>query len=114
MLIGGKTGPRTARRRIPPPEGFVWHECLGYCLTCYRTVRNRVRRGPRRRAWHHGRYLIEDTAELAETGLTGEQIADKLGITWDGLRQAHRRAGVPVPVPKNPNTVHCVSRGRAA
>lgn len=36
-------------------------------------------------------------------GLTGERIAERLGITWDGLQLAHRRAGVPVPVAKNPD-----------
>jgi hypothetical protein len=49
--------------------------------------------------------VVTDTAELAELGLTGEQIAVRLGISWDGLQLAHRRAGVPVPVTKNPNAI---------
>lgn len=44
------------------------------------------------------RAVVEDTAELVREGLSREGIAARLGIGWDAVRQAHRRAGVPVPV----------------
>lgn len=43
------------------------------------------------------RAVVEDTAELVREGLSREGIAVRLGIGWDAVRQAHRRAGVPVP-----------------
>jgi len=42
--------------------------------------------------------VVEDTAELILEGLSREGIAARLGIGWDAVRQAHRRAGVPAPV----------------
>lgn len=42
--------------------------------------------------------VVEDTAELVLEGLSREGIAVRLGIQWDAVRQAHRRAGVPLPV----------------
>lgn len=42
--------------------------------------------------------VVEDTAELVAEGLSREGIAARLGIQWDAVRQAHRRAGLPVPV----------------
>jgi len=36
--------------------------------------------------------VVEDTAELAAEGLSREGIAARLGIQWDAVRQAHRRA----------------------
>jgi hypothetical protein len=42
--------------------------------------------------------VIEDTAELVLEGLSREGIAARLGIQWDAIRQAHRRAGVDVPL----------------
>jgi len=42
--------------------------------------------------------VVEDTAELVREGLSREGIAVRLGIGWDAVRQAHRRAGRPVPV----------------
>lgn len=42
--------------------------------------------------------VVEDTAELVLEGLSREGIAARLGIQWDAVRQAHRRAGVPLPV----------------
>jgi hypothetical protein len=44
------------------------------------------------------RAVVEDTAELVLEGLSREGIAVRLGIGWDAVRQAHRRAGVPLPV----------------
>lgn len=41
--------------------------------------------------------VIEDTAELAWRGLDREQIAARLGITWDAVAQAHRRRGIRLP-----------------
>ncbi|MFD5564502.1 hypothetical protein [Kitasatospora griseola] len=41
--------------------------------------------------------VVEDTAELVLEGLSREGIAARLGIQWDAVRQAHRRAGVPLP-----------------
>lgn len=58
--------------------------------------------------------VVEDTAELAEFGLTGDAIAARLGMTWEGLCRAHRRAGVAVPVPKNPDAVRYTRRDRRA
>jgi len=42
--------------------------------------------------------VVEDTAELIREGLSREGIAARLGIQWDAVRQAHRRAGVDVPL----------------
>lgn len=44
-----------------------------------------------------GRAVIENTAELARQGLWREDIARRLGITWEAVARAHMRAGVPVP-----------------
>jgi hypothetical protein len=41
--------------------------------------------------------VVEDTAELVREGLSREGIAARLGIQWDAVRQAHRRAGVDLP-----------------
>lgn len=41
--------------------------------------------------------VIEDTAELAEQGETRDRIAARIGISWDAITAAHRRAGVPLP-----------------
>lgn len=41
--------------------------------------------------------VIQDTAELAAQGYSREGIACRLGIGWDAVRQAHRRAGVRLP-----------------
>jgi hypothetical protein len=53
--------------------------------------------------------VIEDTAELAGYGFTGAEIAERLGMTWEGLCRAHRRGGVEVPVPKHPDTVKFIN-----
>lgn len=42
--------------------------------------------------------VVEDTAELVREGLSREGISVRLGIQWDAVRQAHRRAGVEVPL----------------
>jgi hypothetical protein len=44
-----------------------------------------------------GPSVVEDTAELIREGLSREGIAVRLCIGWDAVRQAHRRAGVPLP-----------------
>jgi hypothetical protein len=44
-----------------------------------------------------GADVVEDTAELVREGLSREGIAARLCIGWDAVRQAHRRAGVPLP-----------------
>ncbi|MFE2911273.1 hypothetical protein [Kitasatospora indigofera] len=44
-----------------------------------------------------GDAVVEDTAELIREGLSREGIAMRLCIGWDAVRQAHRRAGVPLP-----------------
>lgn len=41
--------------------------------------------------------IVQDTAELALEGLSRHGIAARLGVGWDAVRQAHRRAGVPLP-----------------
>jgi hypothetical protein len=41
--------------------------------------------------------VVEDTAELAAEGYSREGIAARLGIQWEAVRQAHRRAGADVP-----------------
>jgi len=41
--------------------------------------------------------VVEDTAELAAEGLSREGIAARLGIQWDAVRQAHRRARAVLP-----------------
>jgi hypothetical protein len=56
--------------------------------------------------------VVEDTAELAGYGLTGDAIADRLGMTWEGLCRAHRRAGVPVPVLENPDALRYTRHDR--
>ena len=58
--------------------------------------------------------VVEDTAELAELGLLGDAIAARLGMTWEGLCRAHRRAGVPVPVVKNQDSWKYTRRDRRA
>lgn len=58
--------------------------------------------------------VVTDTAELAEFGLYGEAIAERLGMTWEGLCRAHRRAGVSVPVLKNPDAARYTRRDRRA
>lgn len=44
--------------------------------------------------------VVEDTAELIGEGLSREGISARLGIQWDAVRQAHRRAGVATPEPR--------------
>jgi hypothetical protein len=44
-----------------------------------------------------GTSVIEDTAELAAEGLSREGIAARLRVKWGTVRQAHHRAGVPLP-----------------
>jgi hypothetical protein len=44
--------------------------------------------------------VVEDTAELVAEGLSREGISARLGIQWDAVRQAHRRAGVATPEPR--------------
>jgi len=44
-----------------------------------------------------GRVVVENTAELIREGLSREGIAVRLGIKWEAVRQAHRRAGVSLP-----------------
>jgi hypothetical protein len=41
--------------------------------------------------------VVEDAAELAAEGLSREGIAARLGIQWDAVRQAYRRARVALP-----------------
>jgi transcriptional regulator with XRE-family HTH domain len=41
--------------------------------------------------------LVEDTAELVRQGLPRDVIADRLGVTWNAVQQAHVRSGVPMP-----------------
>lgn len=48
--------------------------------------------GPERR-----QALVEDTAELAALGVPRDLIAERLGVTWSAITQAHSRCGVPLP-----------------
>jgi hypothetical protein len=48
--------------------------------------------GPERR-----QALVEDTAELAALGVPRDMIAERLGVTWSAITQAHSRCGVPLP-----------------
>jgi hypothetical protein len=41
--------------------------------------------------------VVEDTAELARYGLGRDEIAARLGITWDAIATAHRRGDTHVP-----------------
>lgn len=41
--------------------------------------------------------VIADTAYLAAFGLTRERIAERIGITWNAIEQAHLRAGTTLP-----------------
>jgi AraC-like DNA-binding protein len=41
--------------------------------------------------------VIEDAAELLREGLSREGVAARLGIGWDAVRQAYRRAGRELP-----------------
>jgi hypothetical protein len=41
--------------------------------------------------------VVEDTAELAREGYNREAIALRLGISWDAVRLAHSRKGIPMP-----------------
>lgn len=43
--------------------------------------------------------VLEDTAYLAEFGLTREQIAERLGVSWEAVHRVHLRAGQPLPLP---------------
>lgn len=56
--------------------------------------------------------VIEDTADLARLGLIGDQIAERLGMTWEGVCRAHSRGGVPVPVRKNPHAIRYTRHDR--
>ncbi len=42
--------------------------------------------------------LIDETLTLALDGATRAEIAERLGITWDAIGQAHRRAEKPLPI----------------
>lgn len=41
--------------------------------------------------------IVEDAAELIRQGLSREAISGRLGMTWDNIRTAHSRCGVPMP-----------------
>jgi transcriptional regulator with XRE-family HTH domain len=41
--------------------------------------------------------VLENTAELARLGCTREEIATRLGITWNAVHRHHLRAGRPLP-----------------
>lgn len=62
---------------------------------------NRRARGTRfakTRLGDRGRDVIETTAELAALGATREEVAARIGISWDAVSAAHRRAKAPVPL----------------
>jgi hypothetical protein len=42
--------------------------------------------------------VVEDTAELAKLGVSRSALVERLGISWDAIMLAHRRAGVAMPV----------------
>jgi DNA-binding CsgD family transcriptional regulator len=41
--------------------------------------------------------VVEDATELIAEGYSREAIADRLGLTWDAVRQAFIRKGTPLP-----------------
>jgi hypothetical protein len=41
--------------------------------------------------------VLDETAHLAAFGFTQEQIAARIGITWNAIEQAHLRAGTALP-----------------
>lgn len=41
--------------------------------------------------------VVEDATELIAEGYSREAIAERLGITWDAVRQAYIRKGAPLP-----------------
>jgi hypothetical protein len=54
-------------------------------------VYSRLAPGDRSRA------VVENTAELARLGVVRQEIAQRIGITWDSIERTHIRAGVPLP-----------------
>ncbi|WP_042408182.1 hypothetical protein [Streptacidiphilus carbonis] len=44
------------------------------------------------------REVIDETEHLAGFGFTRAEIEVRLGISWEAIRQTHRRAGVDVPL----------------
>jgi hypothetical protein len=62
---------------------------------------NRRTRWPRFAKPHQGdrsKIVIQDTAELAANGATREEVAARIGIEWDSIAQAHRRANTALPL----------------
>lgn len=41
--------------------------------------------------------VVEDATELIAEGYSREAVAQRLGLTWDAVRQAYIRGGVPLP-----------------
>lgn len=84
----------------PLPLGWGRKHARGHCGACYQWER---RQGLDRRTLRR-ETVVEETEFLAGQGFYGAQIAERLGISWDAVRLAHRRAGAVVPVLKNPDS----------
>jgi hypothetical protein len=52
----------------------------------------------RARPGDRGSDVIETTAELAASGATREEVAARIGISWQAVSAAHRRAETPIPI----------------
>lgn len=80
------------------------------CTCCYSQARRLGVLDDFPRITRRAQDVVDDTAELGALRLSGVAIAARLGLSWGGLCAAHRRAGVPVPVPKNPDTTKFIAR----
>ena len=54
----------------------------------------RPSRGPTRSSGDRRREVVEDTAELIAQRIPREEIARRMGLTWDSILQNHARCGV--------------------
>lgn len=59
----------------------------------------RALRYQKSQAGDRGAEVVEETAHLAGFGFTRDEITACLGIKWDAVTAAHKRAGVTIPAP---------------
>lgn len=77
--------------------GVPWTSNFGFGLCRYCAYRRRYERGGARRTWTR-QELMAELALLAEAGVFAVDVPAKLGVQWDSITMAYRRAGCPLPV----------------